>query len=253
MKLVWLCLVAAVLLAGCGAATLKNAASAIEIKRAPSDAQMNEALKTALRDGATNAANQLAKEGGFGKSSIYKIYLPTEAEAIAQNVKLIPGGQKLIDDAITRINAAAESAAKEASPIFAETIANMTIADAIGILKGGENAATNYLRQKTSGALKTAFAPKISAALDRRLVAGVSARTSWDALVGGYNKAANSLAGKIAKLEPIRTSLNDHVLDKALFALFSETANAEAKIRANPLGAADATVRKVFEYAKNSL
>ncbi|MDR3347111.1 MAG: DUF4197 domain-containing protein, partial [Helicobacteraceae bacterium] len=138
-------------------------------------------------------------------------------------------------------------------PIFAEAIANMTIADAIGILKGGENAATNYLRQKTSGALKAAFAPKISAALDQRLIAGISAQTSWDALVGGYNKAANSLAGKIAKLEPIRTSLNDHVLDKALFALFSETANAEAKIRANPLGAADATVRKVFEYAKNSL
>ncbi|MDR0665589.1 MAG: DUF4197 domain-containing protein [Helicobacteraceae bacterium] len=253
MKSVWLCAIAAVFFAGCGKPFLENVANAIESRRAPSETQMIKALKTALNDGAANAASELAKEGGFSKSPIYKIFLPPEADAIVNNAKLIPGGEKLIDDAIARINAAAESAAKDAAPIFAKAIADMTIADAIGILKGGDDAATNYLRAQTSGELKAAFAPKINAALAKPIIAGVSAQKSWDTLTNGYNRAASSIAGKLAKLEPIKTSINDFVLDKALFALFSETASAEAKLRADPLGAIDATVRSVFEYAKNSL
>jgi hypothetical protein len=253
MKRIWFGLIAAAALTGCSDALLQSAKSAIESSQAPTNAQMIEGLKTALNDGAAGAAAALASEGGFSKSTIYKIFLPSEADAIVKNAKLVPGGEKLIDETIARINASAESAAKEAAPIFSKAIADMTIADAVGILKGGENAATNYLREKTSGDLKIAFAPKMNAALGEPIVAGVSAQKSWDTLKSGYNVVAGSIVGKAAKLAPVQTSINDFVLDKALFALFSETAKAEAKVRADPLGSSKAIVQKVFEYAKNSL
>ncbi|MDR2033374.1 MAG: DUF4197 domain-containing protein [Helicobacteraceae bacterium] len=253
MRLIALCLIAALLIGCNNQGLLQTARDTIENKRAPTNAQMIEALKTALNDGAADAALTLSAEGGFNKSSLYKIFLPPEADTIVKNVKLIPNGAKLIDDAVLRINSAAEEAAKEATPIFAKAISDMTIADAVGILKGEQNAATRYLQEKTSGALKTAFAPKINAALAKPLIAGVSAQNSWDTLTGGFNKVANSLAGKAVKLEPVKTSINDYVLDKALFALFNEVGKTEAQIRANPLASSKAIVQKVFDYAKNAL
>ncbi|MDR2638734.1 MAG: DUF4197 domain-containing protein [Helicobacteraceae bacterium] len=253
MRLFLVCAAAAILI-GCGGKFADVAKYAGNFgEKAPSEAQMIEALKTALTDGAADAAAKLSQSGGYDKSALYRIPLPPEADTIVKNAKLISGGERLIDDTITRINAAAETAAKEAAPIFAKAIADMTITDAIGILKGGDSAATDYLRRQTSGALKAAFAPKLDAALAKPIVAGVSAQTAWNTLTSGYNKAANSIAGKLAKLEPVKTSINDYALDKALAALFNEAAIAEAKVRADPLSSGKAIVQKVFEYAKNTL
>jgi hypothetical protein len=240
------CLIA-VLFAGCKA----ELQTLLEQSAKPTNAEMIGGLKEALKTGAIGASEKLGKTGGFSASEIYRIALPKEAEPITKNIALVPGGQKLLNDAITRINRAAERASGKAAPIFTEAISQMSIADAAGILKGRSGTATEYLDQKTRAKLKAAFAPDIKEALNERLIAGASAKESWDTLANGYNKAANSLAGKAAKLSPVQTDLEDYVLDKALSAIFSEIAVKEKEIRENPLQSASDLVRKVFAYAKN--
>lgn len=72
----------------------------------------------------------------------------------------IPGGEKLVEDVILRINRAAESAAKEVAPIFVNSVTQMTISDAFGILNGADNAATNYLRSTTYNELYALYKPE---------------------------------------------------------------------------------------------
>ena len=238
---------------GCSGSLEQLAAKLPQKSAAPTNAEMITGLKEALNSGAAAASGTLSKSGGFSKSDAYKIFLPPEADAIVKNVKYIPGGQKLISDTVERINVSAEQAAQKATPIFAQAISQMSITDAVGILRGGDHAATNYLQTKTSAQLKTAFAPDVAEALNKPIVAGISAENSWNTLTSSYNKAANSVAGKLAKLTPVQTSLDDYVLDKTTDALFSEVAKEEAKIRAQPLTAATDIVKKVFGYAKETL
>ena len=78
----------------------------------------------------------------------------------------------------------------------------MTIGDAFGILFGGQNAATNYLREKTYTDLQAAFAPKVRVSLGKPLVGDVSTTKSWNALTSAYNQVAATPVGVVANLKP---------------------------------------------------
>src|SRR5688500_9347130 len=104
-------------------------------------------LKQALEVGAQNSANQLSALDGFFKNAAIKILLPAEAQKVEKTLRDLGMGN-LVDKAILSVNRAAEDAAKSASPIFIDAIKTMTIQDALGILKGGDFAATNFLKSK---------------------------------------------------------------------------------------------------------
>lgn len=211
-----------------------------------SSSEVSYGLKEALKIGSDNASNILSIKDGFYKDELVKILLPPEAQAITKNLSLIPGGKDLVDKVEVRLNRAAEDAVKEASPIFASAISEMTIADAFGILKGGDSAATNYLKGKTSSKLKELFLPKVSSSLDKKLIANISTNESWGLLTGNYNKVADSFAGKIANLQPVNTKLDEYVTDKALDALFIKLAGEEKLIRKDPLKRVTSILKKVF-------
>ena len=173
------------------------------------DSEVSNGLKEALRVGSVNAAGILSVEDGFYKDELVKILLPPEAQQITKNISLIPGGKELVEKVEIRLNRAAEDAVKEAAPIFASAITEMTIADAFGILKGNDDAATQYLKTKTSGKLKDLFMPKVKASLDKKLLANLSTNESWNLLTSNYNKVAGTFAGKLANLEPVNTKLDD--------------------------------------------
>ena len=104
-------------------------------------------LKEALITGANNSADILGAVDGYYKDELVKIMLPPEASVIVDNIRKIPGGDDLVEDVLLHINRAAEDAAKEAAPIFVSSIKNMTIQDALGILNGDDDAATQYLHK----------------------------------------------------------------------------------------------------------
>jgi enolase len=131
------------------------------------------------------------------------------------------------------MNHGAENAVSKAAPIFLNAITSMTFADAKNILKGADNAATEYFKGKTTTALFGLFKPEIQKALD-----AVNATKYWSDITSTYNK--------IPFVTKIETDLAKYVTDKALTALFTQIASEEKKIRTDPLARVNDILKKVF-------
>ena len=203
-------------------------------------------LKEALKVGTNKSVSFFNKTDGFYKNSAFKILIPEEAQFIVENrnhtlLKAV-GISKMIDDVELRMNRAAEDAVKEAKPIFVNAITSMTINDAFSILNGTDTAATHYLRTRTYSNLKTAFKPKIKIALDKPLIGEISANKAWSDMINAYNKVAKNVPG----WNTINASLEEHVTDKSLKALFVKVAEEEKNIRNNPVARINDILKKVF-------
>jgi len=208
-------------------------------------------LKEALIIGAQNSAKKLAAENGYYGDELVKILLPDEAKIIVENISRIPGGEKLVEDVILRINRAAEDAAKEVAPILVGSIKQMTVRDAFNILNGADNAATDYLRRTTYNELYSLYKPKIGAATSKKIVAGISTKESWETLTGKWNTVANSVAGKIAGFKPVNTDLDDYLTNKALSGIFLKVEQEEYKIRKDVSARVTPLLQRVFGSLDN--
>ena len=203
-------------------------------------------LKNALIVGTNNSANILGVTDGYYKDELVKIFLPPEADIIVQNISKIPGGNQLIEDILLKINRAAEDAVKDAKPIFVNSIKNMSITDAVGILGGAENAATEYLRNTTYTHLFDLYRPKIKASIEKKLIGNVSTGQSWDKLTGKWNDVANSLVGQIAGFKPVEIELDEYLTHKALDGLFLKIEAEEKQIREDPMARVNNVLKRVF-------
>lgn len=247
MKKIFFILLAMLMQNAC--TTLQGVVSNLPTNQPLTEAEIANGLKEALMQGISNGVNELIKLDGYFANETIKILLPPEAQKVQDLiVKHIPQGQKLIDEAVLKMNRAAEEAAKEAKPIFVDAITSMSIVDARNILLGNETAATNYLYEKTFQKLVQAYSPKINNALSK-----VGATQAWAALINPYNKLANSNAGALLGVrEPINTDLGAYTTQKALDGLFWRIAQEEIKIRQNPIARTTALLQRVFgELDKN--
>ena len=215
------------------------------------EAEVISGLKEALNTGAGNAAERLARENGYYGDDLIKILLPDEAKVIVDNISRIPGGDKLVEDVIIRINRAAEDAAKEVAPIFVSSVTQMSIKDAFGILNGADNAATSYLRNTTFDQLYTLYRPKIQASTEKKIVGNISTKDSWNALTSKWNSLANSIAGKLANLKPVNTDLDDFLANKALSGMFLKVEAEELKIRKDISARVTPILQRVFGSLDN--
>ena len=235
----------AILLTSC--AELMQIANTIELDTPLTEAEVAKGLKEALRVGTDSAAGHLALKNGYFGDEMVKILLPPEADIIANNIGKIPGGQKLIDDVVLGINRAAEDAAKEAGPVFFKAITEMSIADAMNILQGSDNAATEYFKSKTYNELTNLYSPKIKGSINKDLIAGYSAGDTWNTLTSNYNKVAKSFVGQMADLKPVEVELETYLTQKALDGLFLKLAEEEKKIRTDPLARVTDILKRVFK------
>ena len=210
------------------------------------ESEVISGLKEALTLGAKNAATKLAAENGYFGDAAIKILLPDEAKTIVDNISKIPGGDKLVQNAILSINRAAEDAAKDVAPIFVNSITQMSIKDAFNILNGADNAATQYLKNTTYTDLYNLYKPKIKVSTEKKLIGNISTKDSWSALTSKWNTLANSLAGKIANLKPVNTDLDDYLTNKALAGMFSKVEGEELKIRKDVNARVTASLQRVF-------
>jgi APA family basic amino acid/polyamine antiporter len=188
-------------------------------------------LKEALTKGAVNSTNLLSKPDGFFANAAIKILLPPEAKKIENTLRNLGMG-KQVDDAILSMNRAAEDACKNATPIFTNAIKQMTVTDAMGILKGSDTAATAYLQQKTSTELTASFRPVIEKSLE-----STDATKQWNSLVSTYNKFS---------LKKINPDLAGYVTEKSLSGIFTQIAIEEQNIRKNPVARTSDLLKKVF-------
>jgi hypothetical protein len=197
------------------------------------EAEAGQGIKEALTQGVTNAVLNLNKTDGFFGSDIYKMLLPPDAKKIETTLRSAGMGAD-VDKAILAINRGAEDAVAYAKPIFMDAIKEMTLTDALNIVKGNKDAATQYFKQKTSEKLIAAFKPSVQTSLDN-----VNATKYYGDIVTTYNKFPTTFK----KVNPDLTSF---VVGKAVDALFDQVAKEEANIRANPLARTSDLLQKVF-------
>lgn len=194
--------------------------------------EIGSGLKEALEIGVGEAVDKLSAKDGYLKSA-YKIEVPTEAKSVVSKLKSVPGFQNIEQDLVTKMNEAAEIAAKKATPIFVDAIKQITFTDAKNILTGNDNAATTYLSSKSKQKLYAEFMPIIQSALDQ-----VNAREYWTKATSAYNK--------IPFTKSVNTQLDDHVNNEALEGLFSLIAVKEEGIRNNSGMRTSELLQKVF-------
>jgi Protein of unknown function (DUF4197) len=197
------------------------------------EAEAGQGIKEALTQGVTTAVLNLNKTDGFFGNAAYKLLLPPDAKKIENTLRDIGLG-KQVDKAILQINRGAEDAVGYAKPIFVDAIKEMTLTDAINIVKGSDDAATSYFRQKTTAKLIAAFTPSVKSSLDK-----VNATKYYTDVVSTYNNFPTTFT----KINPDLTS---YVVGRAVDALFDQVAKEEANIRANPAARATEILKKVF-------
>ena len=195
--------------------------------------EAGEGIKEALSKGVVNAVLNLNKTDGFFGSQLYKVLLPPDAKKVESTLRNMGMGAQ-VDKAVLDINRGAEDAVAFAKPIFLDAIKEMTLTDALNILKGPKDAATSYFKQKTQQKLIEAFTPSVKSSLEK-----TDATKYYGDIVTTYNK----LPTTFNKANP---DLTAYVVGKAVDALFDQVAQEEANIRSNPMARTSDILKKVF-------
>ncbi|WP_027360367.1 DUF4197 domain-containing protein [Desulforegula conservatrix] len=192
-------------------------------------------LKEALIVGAMNSTELTSKTDGFNLNPLIRIPFPPEAAKVKTTVEQL-GFANLTKDFEQSLNRAAEEGSKKALPIFKNAIVNMSISDGMSILRGPNNAATEYLKSKTQSALVTEFTPVVKNAIQT-----VDVTKYWDPIASVYNKTT-LLTGQ----SQVNPNLDQYITQKSLDGLFYLIAQEEMKIRENPAARASDILKKVF-------
>lgn len=190
------------------------------------------AVKETLEISSLRASNALSQPGGYFNDAARKIMLPEQLNSVTKIMRQFGFGNH-VDQLEARMNKGAEQAALKAGDLFVATIKQMNVRDALGIIRGGDTAATDFFRQETEGQLRREYQPIIRQNLEE---------------VGFYEQYR--LVLDLYESLPISNgpnmNLEDHVLNQSLNGLFSKIAEEEALIRSNPLQRGSEVLGSIF-------
>ena len=201
-------------------------------KQSLDDNTIISGLKEALSIGTENAVKSVSQNDGYFGNEIIKILMPEKIQKVADVLGKV-GYQQQVDDFVLSMNRAAERAAPEAASIFGSAIKEMTLEDARGILDGGETAATDYFKAKTSDTIYETFKPIVSSNMNEV----------------GVTRSYKEMMDKYTSLPFIKSEsldLDHYVTDKSLGGLFYMVGQEEKKIRTNPADRVTELLKKVF-------
>ena len=207
-------------------------AKGISLPGGMNDSKVASGLKQALEVGTTNTVTQTGATNGYFGNPAIKILMPEKLRSLEKGLRLAGQGAQ-VDEFELSMNRAAEKAAPAASNIFKSAITGMTFEDARAILKGGNTAATEYFKKKTSDQLTTAFRPIVESTMNET----------------GVNQKYKALSSKMPSLPFGHTQLfdiNSYVVSKSLDGLFYVLGQEEQKIRTNPAAQVTPLLKQVF-------
>jgi hypothetical protein len=235
MKKIAIICCALIFLVSCAEMTkvMEDVNSAMETGETPlTNGEVISGLKEALTIGTKNSTSLTSKLDGYYKNPEIFIPFPPEVIKVKQKVEDL-GMKKQVDEFVMTMNRAAETASKEATPIFVNAVKEMTIADGFAILKGEDNAATMYLKNKTSDKLRVKFNPVVKNAIDK-----VHVTKYWNPVINTYNK--------IPFVDKQNANLDDYITTKAMDGLFIMIEKEEKKIRKDPMARVTDILKRVF-------
>ena len=189
-------------------------------------------VKAALEKGATVAVGLLGRTDGFLGNPKVRIPLPGYLEDGAKMLRMIGQGGR-IDELVTAMNRAAEQAVPAGKDLLVNAVRTMSVADAKGILTGGDTSVTQFFANKTRSPLTARFLPVVTSA------------TVKVNLAEKYNRIAEKASGfGLVKKED--ANIQNYVTGKTLDGLYLMIGEEERKIRQDPVGSGSAILQKVF-------
>ena len=197
-----------------------------------SQADASAGVRAALERGSVAAVSTLGKSDGFLGNPKVRIGLPASLDGAVKLLRATGQGGR-IDELVTAMNRAAEAAMPEAQPLLISAAKSVSFDDALGILRGGDTAVTDYFARKTREPLGAKFLPIVS-----RETAKLSLTEKYDALA---SKAAG--LGLVKKED---ANIERYVTARALDGLYLTIGEEEKKIRADPVGTGSALLKKAF-------
>lgn len=197
-----------------------------------SQVDIGNGLRQALDLGIDKQVTKLTQKDGFFKNELVKILLPEELQKVDKALRDI-GLSNLADEGLKVLNRAAEDAVGEATPIFIDAVKGITFNDAKNILLGDNDAATQYLSNRTESALYAKFNPVI-----KNSFAKVGADQIWANLINKYNA--------IPFTNNVNPDLTDYVTGEALKGVYKMIAVEELEIREKVSSRTTDLLRKVF-------
>ena len=235
-KLLTVCFIASILF-GCGVVDISSLPTGNTSPTKPqlTNDEVIKGLKEALTIGIQNSVDSSSVLDGFLKNPAIRLPFPPDAIKVKEKAISL-GMQGQVDKFETTLNRAAEEAVKEALPIFKNAILNMSIQDGFAILKGGNGAATKFLKDKTSDSLAVAFLPKVKNATSK-----VQLTSYWNPIITKYNAAVTLSGG-----EKINPDIDAYVTQLAIQGLFKLVEKEENKIRKDPGARVTDILMKVF-------
>lgn len=199
-----------------------------------SDTEIGAGLRDALAVGAERAVELLGRDGGFLNDPEVRIPLPGVLQTAAKGFRIF-GKDQLVDDFETTVNRAAEQAIPKTLDIVKQTVRSMSLQDVRGILNGGQDSATRYLRERAGEQLQSAIRPIVAQATDASGATAAYKRLAND-VGAGFSGWANGGA----------LDLDGYVTEKTLDGLFIKLAEEERRIRENPVARTTDILKKVF-------
>ncbi len=211
----------------------KNGGSDIA-KSTLSNSEVVTGLKEALAKGVESAINSLGQSGGFQGNQLVEISVPDSVKTIASTARTLGQGE-YVDTFEMTMNQAAEKAVPESAAILSDAIRQMSVDDAMNILNGPEDAATQYFRKVSQASLEEKFKPIVKESTEQ---AGVTAAYK------NLTSQATPLLGDM--MEGSALDLDQYVTDKSLDGLFTYIAIEEKSIRDNPAARTTDVLKQVF-------
>ena len=215
-------------------ASLGGLSAATGARAALTETDAASGIRAALERGAEAAVKGLGRTDGFLGNPKVRIPLPGYLEDAAKLMRTLGQGKR-VDELITAMNRAAEAAVPEARTLLVNTVRQISVEDALRIVKGGDTAVTDFFARKTRAPLGEKFLPIVTQA------------TEHVSLADKYNRVAGKAQG-LGLVKPEDANVQQYVTRKALDGLYLMIGEEEKKIRADPVGTGSAILKKVFGF-----
>lgn len=196
-------------------------------------AELDRGLKQALEVSLQRTVEKIGVRDGYWGRPEIRIDLPSRLRGLQNDLRPL-GLSSPLDDLQRRMNMAAEDAVPVAQSLILDAVGKLTIRDAVGLLRGDDDAITNFLRAQTEPELIIRFTPFVERTLDRS---------------GAYlamDRVAISQPFLARHIDDYKEDLTQHAVQAGMNGLFAFIASEEAKIRRDPVARTTQLLRKIF-------
>jgi len=211
-----------------------SAASVVQaadtVSKTDPDAQ---AVRQALTQAVDVAVSQLGRTDGYWSNPQVRIPLPEELRHLEKTLRRV-GLERYVVEFDESLNRAAEEAVPAAKPVLVAAIRELSLRDAVDIVRGGDDAATRYFRYHSDAVLRERLQPIVAQAMSRVQVAAA------------YKRLMKKSAFLDKAAEPGHLDLDAYVTRETVNGLYLLMAEEERRIRRDPLARSTELLKSVF-------